>query len=179
MKTPSLFRRLAGDERGISAVEFALLAPLMIAFYMGMAEFCQGYMANKRMGHVSAMVADLVSQEATVTTTNVDDIFSIGRLIMKPFPTTTLKQRVSAVTMTSGRARIVWSRGSGGMLPRAVNSEITLPADMIVNTQSIIVSEATYNYSSPVKYVMPGVTQFSSIYYLRPRIVEAVVCSNC
>lgn len=176
--TRPLFRQLAGDERGVSAVEFALLAPLLVAFYLGMSEFCQGYMAQKRMGHVASMVADLVAQESTVSTSNLDDVFAIGKLIMKPFSTTPLKQRVSAVTMTNGQARVVWSRGNG-LTALAVNTVVTLPADLIVNGQSIVVSEATYDYDSPADYLMPAITKFSHTYYLRPRTVDAVTCSNC
>ena len=172
------FSRLGRDERGVSAVEFAMLAPVMIAFYFGMAEFCQGFMAQKRMGHVSAMVADLVAQEDEVATTNLDDIFEIGGLIMKPFSTAALQQRVSSVTRTSGVARVDWSRGDG-MTARAVNSTITLPTDLIVDGESVIVSEATYDYDSPVDYFMPGITRFSHIYYLRPRTVDKTLCSNC
>lgn len=179
MRRRGLISRLTSDERGVSAVEFALIAPVMIAFYFGMAEFCQGYMAQKRMGHVSAMVADLVAQEETVATANLDDIFQIGELIMKPFPTTSLKQRVSSVTQTSGVARVTWSRGHGGMVARAANEVIVLPVGLISNGESIIVSEATYDYDSPVDYLMPPVTQFSHIYYLRPRTVDTVTCSNC
>lgn len=178
MKRRGLLYRLTGDERGVSAVEFALLAPVMIAFYFGMAEFCQGFMAQKRMGHVSAMVADLVAQEETVGTANLDDIFQIGGLIMKPFPTAALKQRVSSVTQTAGVAKVTWSRGSG-MAGRAVNETIVLPAGLISNGESIIVSEATYDYDSPVDYLMPEVTRFSHIYYLRPRTVDNVTCTNC
>lgn len=178
MRRRGLISRLTGDDRGVSAVEFALLAPVLIAFYFGMAEFCQGYMAQKRMGHVSAMVADLVAQEEVVGTVNLDDIFQIGGLIMKPFSTTPLKQRVSSVTRTAGVARVVWSRGSG-MTQRAVNEVIVLPADLIADGESIIVSEATYDYDSPVDYLMPTVTRFSHIYYLRPRTVDKVACSNC
>jgi len=170
--------RLAGDESGVSAVEFAMLAPVLIFFYFGLAEFCQGYMAQKRMGHISAMVADLVAQEETASRASLNDIFAIGSLIMKPFPTTTLKQRVSSVTRTSGVARVDWSWGDG-MAARANNSTIVLPADLISNGESIIVSEATYDYASPVDYLMPAVTHFSHIYYLRPRTVEKVTCSNC
>ena len=178
MMRRGLFRRLGSDERGVSAVEFALLAPVLIAFYFGMAEFCQGFMAQKRMGHVSAMVADLVAQEETVSRANIDDIFDIGGLIMKPFATSGLKQRVSSVTRTSGVARVDWSRGDG-LTARAVNSTITLPTDLIANGESIIVSEATYDYDSPVDYFMPGITRFSHIYYLRPRTVDKTLCSNC
>jgi len=178
MMRRGLFTRLAGDDRGVSAVEFAMLAPVLIAFYFGMAEFCQGFMAQKRMGHVSAMVADLVAQQEAVSPTSLDDIFAIGDLIMSPFPSTTLKQRVSSVTRTSGVARVDWSRGDG-MAARAVNSTITLPADLIANGESVIVSEATYDYDSPVDYFMPGITRFSHIYYLRPRTVDKTLCSNC
>ena len=178
MMRRGIFRRLSGDERGVSAVEFAMLAPVLIAFYFGMAEFCQGYMAQKRMGHVAAMVADLVAQEEEVSTAAVDDIFQIGGLIMKPFPTAALKQRVSSVTRVSGVARVDWSRGSG-MDPRAKNSTIVLADDLIANGESVIVSEATYDYDSPVDYMMPTVTQFSHIYYLRPRTVERTTCPGC
>lgn len=173
-----LLSRLAGDERGVSAVEFAMLAPVLIAFYFGLAEFCQGFMAQKRMGHVSAMVADLVAQEETIATANLDDVFDIGGLIMKPFPTAPLQQRVSSVTRTSGTARVDWSRGDG-MAPRAVNSTITLPTGLITDGESVIVSEATYDYDSPVDYFMPGITRFSHVYYLRPRTAAKTLCSNC
>ena len=174
----SLFRRLARDERGISAVEFALLAPVLIAFYLGLSEFCQGYMAQKRMGHVASAVADLVAQEESVNTTTLSDIFSISALIMKPFPTAPLKQRVSSVTRTGNQTKVDWSRGSG-MTARAVNSTVTLPTDLLSDGQSVIMTEATYDYDSPADYLMPTITQFSHTYYLRPRTVDKTTCTNC
>ncbi|MDO9588943.1 MAG: pilus assembly protein [Brevundimonas sp.] len=173
-----LFSRLEGDERGVAAVEFAMIAPILIFFYLGMAEFCQGYMAQKRMGHASAMVADLVAQEEAVSTAGLNDIFAIGGLIMKPFSAAPLSQRVSSVTRVSGVARIDWSRGSG-MDARAVNSTIVIPTDLIADGESVIVSEATYDYDSPADYLMPSLTRFSHIYYLRPRIVDKVACPTC
>lgn len=178
MMRRGLFSRLGSDERGVSAVEFAMLAPVLIAFYFGMAEFCQGFMAQKRMGHVAAMVADLVAQEESVSTSNLDDIFEIGGLIMKPFPLPALKLRVSSVTRTAGVAKVDWSRGEG-MAARAVNSTIVLPADLVANGESVVVSEAAYDYDSPVDYFMPQITRFSHIYYLRPRTVDKTLCSNC
>jgi Flp pilus assembly protein TadG len=174
----SLLRRLARDERGISAVEFAMLAPVLIAFYLGLSEFCQGYMAQKRMGHASAMVADLVAQEDAVTAATVDDIFDIGGLIMKPFPVAPLQQRVTSIMQTGGVARVVWSRGDG-MTPRTVGSTVTLPADLITDGESVIMSEATYDYDSPADYLMPTITQFSHSYYLRPRTSVQTTCPDC
>jgi Flp pilus assembly protein TadG len=178
MTSRSLIRRLAGDERGVSAIEFAMIAPILIAFYMGTTEFCQGFMAQKRMGHVSAMVADLVAQEEQVSAAAIDDIFDIGGLIMKPFPTATLHQQVSSVTMTDGVATVDWSRADG-MTAREVGSTITLPAGLITNGESVVVAEATYDYDSAADYLMPGLTRFSHIYYLRPRTANKTLCADC
>jgi Flp pilus assembly protein TadG len=178
MKKRSLIRRWTGDERGVSAIEFAMLAPVLIAFYMGMTEFCQGFMAQKRMGHVSAMVADLIAQEEEVAAATVDDIFDIGGLIMKPFPTATLHQRVSSVSQASGTATVDWSRGDG-MTARGVGSTMTLPADLITDGESVIVAEVTYDYDSAADYLMPGLTRFSHTYYLRPRTADKTTCDDC
>lgn len=173
-----LIRRLTGDECGVSAIEFAMIAPILIAFYMGMTEFCQGFMAQKRMSHVSAMVADLVAQEDQVAAVMVDDIFDIGGLLMKPFPTAALQQRVSSVTNVGGTPTVDWSRGDG-MTPRAVGSTMTLPPDLVSAGESVVVAEVTYDYDSAADYLMPGLTRFSHSYYLRPRTVDKTVCPDC
>lgn len=174
-----LFGRFARDRRGVSAVEFALIAPLMIAFYFGLTEFCQGYMAQKRMGHSAAAVADLVAQTDVVTTSELDDIVAIGGLIMKPFPTTGLTLRVSSVTRDmSGVAKVDWSRASG-TTALSRNAVVSVPADLIANGESVVMAETTYAYASPVRYLMPDVTTFHSKFYSRPRKVDKVGCSNC
>ena len=178
MRKRSLIRRLTGDERGVSAIEFAMLAPVLILFYMGMTEFCQGFMAQKRMGHVSAMVADLIAQEETVTPATVDDIFDIGGLIMKPFPTATLNQRVSSVSRASGSATVDWSRGDG-MTAHSVGSTMTLPADLVEDGESVIVAEVTYHYDSPADYFLPDGITFRHVYFLLPRHVDRIPCTDC
>ena len=42
------FRRFARDRRGVSAVEFALLAPVMIGLYLGCVEISDGVAVTAR-----------------------------------------------------------------------------------------------------------------------------------
>jgi Flp pilus assembly protein TadG len=168
------FRR---DQTGLAAVEFALLAPLMILFYFGMAELCQGYMAQKRMSHVTSMIADLTAQAQSVNQNDLNDIFNIGNEIMQPFSPTPLQVRVSSVTRgADGVVDVDWSFGRN---MDDLEEPVTVPAGLIGNGESLIVAEAIYDYQSPVDQFLPGVTKLSRIFYLRPRVVDKVLCSNC
>lgn len=169
--------RFRQDQSGISAVEFALLAPIMIALYFGMVEVCQAYMAQKRMSHVTSMVADLTAQAQSVTRNDLTDIFNIGNQIMEPFSPSPLQTRVSSVTRdNTGVVRVDWSFGRG-MTPRT--GTVTVPAGLINNGESLILSEAIYDYQSPVDRYLPGITKLQRTYYLRPRVVDKVLCSDC
>lgn len=169
-----LWPRLRGDRRGVSAVEFALLAPVMIFLYFGLAEFCQGFMAQKRMGHASAMTADMVAQAEAVTGAGIDDIFAVGDLIMRPFPSSPLALRITSVTRdANGVAKVDWSRGRR-MAALAPGESVSLPDGLIENGQTVIMSDAAYDYDSPVDFLMPSITRFEHRYYLRPRTVDFI-----
>lgn len=169
-------RRFGRDRSGVSAVEFALLAPVLILIYFGLAEFCQAYMAQRRMGHSTSQVADIVAQYQTVDTALIDDTFAVGGLVLAPFPESALKLRVTAVTRgTDGVARVTWSRGKG---MTARTGTVTVPAGLIENGESIIMSEGTYDYVSPLGQVLTT-KQFSHTYWLRPRLVNTIPCTNC
>jgi Flp pilus assembly protein TadG len=171
--------RLRGDRRGVSAVEFALIAPVILLFYFGLAEFCQAFMAQKRMGRTAATVADLVTQNESVTVSDVADVFEVGRLMMRPFPSTPLEQRVTALTRRAdGQVRVDWSRAQG-MTARGAGSTVEIPDGLIAANESLVMTEITYDYESPFGELLPGLTRFSHIYYLRPRKVEQVACTDC
>jgi len=173
------WRRFGRDQSGLAATEFAFLAPVMIMFYLGLVEICSAYMAQKRMGHVTSMVADLAAQEEKLNKTGLGDIAKIGPVIMLPYSANKLSVRVSSVTRTAGVARVDWSWANGTMIKRPANEVVTLPADLIVNDQSIIMSESTYAYKSPINDLLPGVTNFKAVYYLRPRTMDKIPCTDC
>src|SRR5215468_10096359 len=67
-------RALIRDQRGVSAVEFAMLLPLMITLYLGAVEISQGVGIDRKVTLTTRTVADLTSQVTTVTSTEVSNI---------------------------------------------------------------------------------------------------------
>jgi Flp pilus assembly protein TadG len=174
--------RLVEDRRGVSAIEFALIAPLMILIYFGLTQICQIYMAERRTGHTAAMVADLVAQTETTKKVELERVFAIGQLIMRPFPQAPLNVRVTSVTVDANKvARVDWSHNRGAGLPpltkKAVYSD--LPAGLVDPGESLIVGETRYTYPSGLAKMMPKDIVLSRKYYLRPRTVNQVTCSDC
>jgi len=172
-------RRFRADIAGAAAVEFALLAPVMIVMYFGMAELTQAMMAQRRVSHTGSTIGDLVAQASALTPADISDFFSVGSVIVSPFPTAQLSMRVTSITADANDvATVDWSEGSN-MAPMAKGAVVTPPADALVANQSVIEADVSYVYNSPVNYVIPSPITFANTYYLRPRISNQVTCATC
>jgi Flp pilus assembly protein TadG len=164
-------RRFRDDRRGVSAVEFALLAPVIIVTYLGMAELSQGFLAKRRVEHAASTIADLTSQNRTVNDAKVADIFSAGAMMLSPMPTTTLTQRITSVTVnSSGVANVDWSTAKN----IAVRTSATLPAGVANKGETVIMGEVGYDYQSGVGMLLKHSVHLSATYYLRPRLSDQI-----
>ena len=166
----------ARNETGASAVEFALLAPLMVATYLGMGELTQGMMASRRTSHLAATVGDLVAQSETLSTANIEDIYEISESIMRPLPVNTnLSIRVTNVTMKAdNKAHVDWSSGHNIEAYSKDDVVSSVTTDEIAVGESLIVTEVNYYFESAVGNFFPGLTSMDEIYFHHPRNGKAV-----
>ena len=177
------------DRRGVSAVEFALVAPVLIMAYLGLAELTLGMMASRRTSHLAATIGDLAAQSETLTDANITDLWAIGTSMLLPFATTdskgktTLKVRLTSVTMsTDSKALVNWSRSSAeSAYPKyAKNFQITgITTSQIAAGESLIMTEVEYDYDSPVGNFIKTGTKFRDTFYHHPRNGAAVACPTC
>lgn len=201
MSTAAFLRRLRRDRSGASAVEFALIAPILIGLYFGMAEYCQAMLADRRTTHVASVVGDLVAQSESTSATELDDILTVGPSVLAPFKanaTTPLKIRVTSVNKDgTGKVTAAWTRATSpapatyvlSNLPTA-GANSTQP--FLANGQSVIVAQAEYSYTSPFDLSLirklldknatgtgPSTYTFKETFYLRPRKAESIACTGC
>lgn len=172
--------RFLKDKRGVSAVEFALIAPWLILLYCGMAVLTLGFMAERRAGHVAYVVADLVTQyDGTIQATELDDIFMIGGKIMEPFAKTPLKMVVTSFSTDANKVVTVdWSRAYGGASKRT-----TKPADfptVVGANESIVLAEVDYTFNFALHKKLKNTYTFHETSWLRPRVSSGKVgCNGC
>lgn len=171
--------RFLRDRGGAAAVEFALIAPLMLLMYFGMAELTQGLLANRRAGHVTAALGDLVAQYQTLTQAQVEDIFTISNELMKPFPASSMSMRVTSIAIDAdGKATASWSLTGGAKTITAMGKDATVtdaPADLVVPGEALVRADTEYVFNSAAKTVLPNAVTFKHTIYLKPRGTVPVV----
>ena len=167
-------RRLIGDERGVSAVEFALLLPLMLTLYLGAVEVSQGIGADRKVTLTARTIGDLVSQVASIGNSDMTNAFNASSAVMAPFPVSNLKVTVTSVLVdAAGKATVDWSDTVNGTA-LAKGATVTLPAALNVANTSLIWSEVQYSYKPVIGYVISGTLTLHDQIYMRPRLSPSV-----
>jgi Flp pilus assembly protein TadG len=169
-------RRFRRERRGVSAVEFALLLPVMLTCYLGGTEVTQGITIKRKTTIATRTIGDLVAQDVSITNAEMTAIFAATAAVVAPYPSANLKIVVSSITIDANNiARVTWSDASPGATARVPNSTVTLPTGLnqFVNT-TLIWAEAEYTYTPPIGYVITGSMTLTDKLYLRPRLVNAI-----
>ena len=166
--------RFANDRRGVSAVEFAMLLPLMVTLYLGTVEITQGVSIDRKVTLTTRTVADLASQMSSISNADMTNILNATASVITPYDQSKLKVVVSAVTIDAGgTAKITWSDTLNGTA-RTVGQTVTVPAALNVASTTLIWSEVQYAYRPVIGYVVTGTLQLSDQLYMRPRLSNTV-----
>jgi Flp pilus assembly protein TadG len=167
---------------GLAAVEFALLLPIMLSFFLGLIEVSQALTCRASVTDLAATGSDLVAQESTVTTADMTNVFNALSALLFPFDATKAQITITSIvdnnTATTGK--VAWSCTHGGTA-RAVNSVVTVPSGIIVpgGGGSVILAEVNYAYASSIStYFVKNVTMTNS-FYSKPRLVSQISLVAC
>lgn len=174
---------LRDDTRGVSAVEFAMILPLMFLMFFGMLDVSNGFAVDRKVSQISQGIADLASRYTTLAETDVSNFFIIADAMLTPYDKTQLKATISQVYIdpSSKTAKVVWSRGDQ---KKDVGTVVSVPTNLIVKdangnyvaNQYLILGEANYTYVPTIGWVVPkGGLTLSDAMYTRPRQTSCVV----
>jgi Flp pilus assembly protein TadG len=166
--------RFIRDTQGVSAVEFALLLPLMLTMYLGGSEVAQAIAASRKVTLVSRALADLASQSASINNAAMTNILNASAAVIAPYASSKLKVTVSQVTVdANGNATVTWSDTLGGT-EHLDGDSVTLPAALKVANTSLIWSEVEYDYEPTFGSGITGPMTLRDQLYMRPRLSNDV-----
>lgn len=171
---PDSLLRLVRDKRGISAVEFAMILPLMIALYLGAVEISQGIAINRKVTLTARTVTDLVAQVSSINNAAMTNVLNASSAVMTPYSASPLKVTVSLVSINAqGNATVAWSDGYN-TAGKAAGTAVTLPAALAIANTSLVWGEAQYTYTPAIGYVVTNALTLKDQLYMRPRLSTSI-----
>jgi len=181
--------RLADDRSGMAAVEFALLFPVLAILFLGSYEASDLLLHYLKLQAAAETAADLVSQtpvntylESSGSSSGWDfaNITNAVKQVLTPFQTGSLEVAYASVTYNTGTPVLDWHTEVNGApaitlasLPNSV-SAATLGNETSGSTDSFVVVQLTYPYTSPLQYLFKSTLTLTEAAFNRPRYVSCV-----
>ena len=163
------YARFTGDCRGVSALEFSVLLPVMMTLCLGSVEATQGIGANRKVELTAHALANLATQYTDITNADMSNILNAGSAIIAPYSATNLKEVVSEISINAqGVGSVVWSDTLNGTA-LTVGQTVSVPSSLAVPNTNLVLAQVQYSYNPTYGYVMTGTLTLSDQSFMRPR----------
>ncbi|MBB4235285.1 TadE/TadG family type IV pilus assembly protein [Rhizobium esperanzae] len=179
-------RRLIADRKGAGAIEFAILFPVLVMLYIGAFEITVGLSVSKRATRAAGSIADLVTQQQSVTKSALAQMPSVATSIFVPYNTTGLTLKITGVTIDAGaNAKVLWSWAQDGTVPYAKNTAVSnVPSDMKTANSFLVRTELSIPYTMFLfapNFMPDGMRTItiSRSYFYRQRQGDSIPCGDC
>jgi Flp pilus assembly protein TadG len=183
----------------VAAVEFAFIAPVLLALYFVTLEVSHAIETNKKVGRAASMIADLITQQSCVTSTSLDAIMQIGEATLQPYNRSRLAVHVTGIRISdedTPKVTVAWSRmmadtGVTGPDPdEKADDPTTVPSELKIRNTFLVRVQTTLDYrpiiawSADAKQTLGLMAAFDNInmaeqYYLRPRMSNSIDFDTC
>jgi len=166
-------RRFAGNQRGVAAVEMALVMPVMLILLLGSLETVTLLRADSKVQAIAFTTGDLMTLEPTLSTATVNDIFTAASLMIQPFTSTGLKIGVASVVFdpVDGSPSVAWTEALNG---GAVPNPLTMAAGMGAPGESVIIVYVEYAYPALFADVVFSPITLDESVTVRPRRSDTI-----
>lgn len=168
---------LRRDETGVSAIEFAMILPVLILLTLGSTEVARLIMLNLKLQNAAFIMADLAARDRTLNEAQVADIFFAVGDILAPFAMDESGLAVlSGIGAGAGGAVTVsWQRTGGGPIEAtsrigAAGGVATLPDSLdLAEGDTVVAAELFFDYQ-PLFGIVMSPQRLHKAAYLRPRL---------
>jgi Flp pilus assembly protein TadG len=142
------------DSSGVGAVEFALLAPLMLLILALTVWASQALTLDRKLTQATRTLIDLAAQQSNIGASSggftYSQILAAVPLIIVPFDKAPLGMVLSEVKVTGpASGTVIWSQASGGATALAVGATATI-SDSSANWTGgpgyLLLGTITYNF---------------------------------
>ena len=182
----NLFRKLGRfvrDNRGIAAVEFAILSTVLTGALLGGTELSRYTLLHQKIDRVSSSVSNWVAQSSSMGTADFDNMWAASKEVAKPFAIDGANGKVIVsfiVAETNSNYRITWQRTGVGTIGQISQLGVegglaTMPTGVTMKQGDTIVAVEVYALYQA--FVFPELIGTSIVYHRsfdQPRLTDVI-----
>lgn len=172
---------------GVAAVEFAFVAPILLTLLLGGYELGQYFLVHQKVEKVAYTVADVTSQQTSVTGAQLNQILESAAQIMDPYEFgsdgVVIITSVYKADATS-QPVVRWQYSGGGTLARSSkigtkNQVAALPDGLTLNAaDNIILAETYYEFAPQLTEAVIGEEELYKVAIYKPRLGALITDPN-
>lgn len=172
-----LSRRYRDDERGIAAIEFAIIAPIMIAMYFGLAEIASAISVDRRISHGTNVAGDLSTQQPDLKDGDIEEVLAAAVRVMGVSDVSQISIDMESFILPAegqppeSRGRIQLNSSVGNFS----NFDASGLDTKLLNSKSgVVVTRVRYNYTPMKLRFFDSTIRLNETFLLKPRRSDAV-----
>lgn len=176
-----LSKRYREDERGIAAIEFAIIAPVMIGMYFGLAEIASAISVDRRISHGTNVAGDLATQQPELQGDEIEEVLSAALRVMGVADASKvsidmesfIKETANGAPVSQGRIRL--NNSAGGF---SAYNATPLDQRLLNEKSGVVVTRVSYNYTPlKLRHFDSDIT-LDETFLLKPRRSDAVMLQD-
>ncbi len=174
-------RRFRDDERGIAAIEFAIIAPIMIGMYFGLAEIAHALSTDRKISHATNVAGDLATQQPDIMDEMIEEVLAAALRVMD-IPDVEnvsidiesfIKPDLSQPAISQGRIRLNSSVGNFTSF-----NTTNLDEKLLNENSGVVVTRVRYDYTPLEFRFFDSTVRLQETFLLKPRRSESVIIQN-
>jgi Flp pilus assembly protein TadG len=178
-------RSFLQDRSGVGAIEFAILAPVLIALYIISLELTLAIVTDTKVSRAGNITLDLITQDTETSKTDLAGMADVAASILSPFSANNVTLIYTGIEVDDdGDPEIDWSWSSAtdGRVYQN-GDDVDIPEGLKIAGAYYVRVEISnpYNFLTTLPLINTDVTSITmaETYYMRPRAGADLDCTDC
>ncbi|MBU6475864.1 MAG: pilus assembly protein [Alphaproteobacteria bacterium] len=138
------------DDRAVIALEVGILMPVLLTLLLGAVDIGSYIYTDQKLLDADQMIADLLTRNPTIATSDLQDAVTAGQLTLEPNNTATFGVDIAGIQFQGGPTQpvVAWRYDTANATQ---NGDVPADADNLGNDQDgVIVVTTTYTFVPPL-----------------------------
>lgn len=170
-------KKFIKDISGVSAVETAILFPVLLMMLTAVYDLGQGVVLSQKVNSASQVIGDLIARNETVNEALITDVINAGELALMPYSSAELSYDIVSLEFDEdGDAFELWRRTFG---MDATNIPLEEAVGLGGEGEGVVVVSVQYTYEPFFNEFFVGDLLMNERAFLRGRKSLTVPCTDC